>query len=272
MVAEEKPRLKFIPVEKLELWNDANVRKSEVLTNIEDLAGNVKKNGLRVPLLVKQRGGKYLVFSGQRRMLACKVAKIKEVPCFVFDDIKLADAQVLSLSENLYREAMTKADKSSAAKTLFEKFKELRRVALALGVKESTVRSYFTYDAIPDELKNFGRKDGGLSTKQVQDIYMKFPDIDKAKSVATRLSKIENRNEKRKMHASIKQSASSDDLPTIERRAKKLLRMKEYKINLPDNDYKIIEKIAYQRKIDEEDILVDIVENWIREYNEGHHR
>ena len=126
----------------MELWSDANVRKSEVLTNIEDLAGNIRKNGLRVPLLAKQRDGRYLVFNGQRRMLACKDAKIKKVPCFVFDDIKLADAQVLSLSENLYREAMTKADKSSAAKTLFEKFKDLRRVALALGVKESTVRSY----------------------------------------------------------------------------------------------------------------------------------
>ncbi len=267
-----EPKLEQIPLEKLELWDGANVRKSEVLTNIEELAGNIKKNGLRVPLLVKPENSRYLVFSGQRRLIACKAAKMAEVPCFVFQNIKLHDAMVLSLSENLYREAMTKEDKSLAAKALFEKFKDLGRVAKALGVSDSAVRGYFTYDAIPEDLKKFARRDGKLSAKQVEDIYMKFQDTDKGILVAKKLSKIEDRNKKRKMHAAIRQSTPSDDIPTIERRAEKMLREKTYKIILPDNYYKLIEKVAHIRRIDGEDLLVDIVETWIREYNEGGHR
>ena len=267
-----EPKLKKIPIDKLELWEDANVRKTDVLTNIGDLVGSIKKNGLHVPLLAKPRDGLYLVFSGQRRLFACKAAKLQIIPCFVFDDIGLTDARLLSLSENLYREAMTKEDKSNAAKALFERFNDITRVAKALGVKENTIKGYLTYDAIPEKLKRFGRKGGGLSPKQVQDIYMKFPEIGRAVSVATSLSKMKGRNEKSKMHAAIRESAPSDDIRTIKRRAEKMLRMKTYKIILPDNDYKMIEKVAYSRRIDEEDLLVDIVENWIKEYNEGGHR
>ena len=267
-----EPKFDKIPLEKLELWENANVRKNEVLTNIEDLAGSIKKNGLQVPLLVKPQNGKYLVFSGQRRLIACRAAKLQKVPCFVFQNITLDDAMTLSLSENLYREAMTKEDKSKAANALFAKLGDLNSVTKALGVSNSTVRGYFTYDAIPEDLKKFARQGGNLSTKQVEDIYMKFPDPDRGKLVAEKLSKIKNRNEKRKMHAAIRQSAPSDDMPTIEKRAEKMLREKTYKIILPDNDYKLIEKVAYTRRIDEEDLLVDIVETWISEYNEGKHR
>jgi len=54
-VVEDKPELRDIPVDQLKLWEEANVRKSEVLLNIEDLAGNIKKYGVKVPLLVKEK-------------------------------------------------------------------------------------------------------------------------------------------------------------------------------------------------------------------------
>ena len=268
----KNPKFRMIPSSDLELWEDANVRKNEVLANIEDLTGSIKKNGLRMPLMVKPEDGRYLVFSGQRRLIACNAAKVHEVPCLVFTDIDLTKARILSLSENLYREAMTKEDKSIAAKSLFETFRNIARVAAAMGVRESTVKGYLAYDNIPDDLKRFARKNGGLTTKQVEDIYTKFSNTDKAMSIASKLSRIKGRNKRLKMHASIRQSAPSDDIPTIERRAEKMLRMKTYKIRLPDNDYKVIEKIAYGRRIDGEDLLVEIVENWIAEYGEGRHR
>lgn len=268
----KNPKFKMIPTSDLELWEDANVRKNEVLTNIEDLAGSIKKNGLRMPLMVKPGNGRYLVFSGQRRLIACNAAKVREVPCFVFADIDLTSARILSFSENLYREAMTKEDKSSAARILFQKFESAARVAVAMGVRENTVKRYLAYDDIPEELKKFARRNGGLTHKQVEDIYAKFSGTGKALSIAAKLSKIKSRNKKLKMHASIRQSAPSDDIPTIEMRAAKMLRMKAYKIVLPDADSNVIERIAYGRRIGGEDLLLEIIGNWIAEYNEGKHR
>ena len=44
--------------------------KNDPLSNITDLTTSIKKNGVRVPLLVKPINGTYKVFSGQRRFEA----------------------------------------------------------------------------------------------------------------------------------------------------------------------------------------------------------
>ena len=78
-MSKEIPQLYDIPIEELEVWKEANVRKTDVLLHIEDLAGNIKKFGVQSPLLVLEKGKnkKYLVFSGQRRYEASKIANMK---------------------------------------------------------------------------------------------------------------------------------------------------------------------------------------------------
>lgn len=273
---EDRPELWDIPIEQLELWEEANVRKSDAIVNIYDLAGSIKRNGMRVPLLVKEveKNKKYHVFTGQRRLEAARIAKLQEAPCFVFKKISLIDAKILSFSENLFREAMTVDDKSNAANELFKKFKDIRRVASVLGVTEATVRGYLRYHAIPEELRKFGKKGyGDLSSKEIEDIYIKFPDLKRATAVAKKLSSIKKKTEKRrKYHAAVRESAPSDNVETVSRRAEKLIHMKPYEILLPDTKYKLIEKVAYVRKIAAEDLLIEIVENWIEEYDRGEHR
>src|SRR2546425_6164702 len=161
ILIDDRPKLHFIPRERLELWREANVRYSEALLNIEELAGSIKKHGVLVPLLVKEEEPrkKYLVFSGQRRFEACKIAELPEIPCFVFKNINANEAKILSFSENLFREAMTAEDKSRAAVELFNKFMDMDKVGIALGVRGGTVRTYLRYADIPEELRNFGKKE-----------------------------------------------------------------------------------------------------------------
>jgi len=274
---DERPKLRFdVPVDQCELWVEANVRKSEVLLNIEELVGSVRKRGILVPLLAKYDDSKkkYLVFSGQRRLEAAKLAPLKEVPCFIFKDIDLTTAKILSLSENLYREAMTEDDKSRAAVELFKKFKNMERVALALGVKEQTVRRYLKYDDIPEELRKFSKKEhGGLSSKEIEDIYFKFPDLDRAIAVAKKLGSFKKgTKQRRKYHESVRKSSSSDQVKDIVERAERLIRMQDFHILLPDTESKTIEKIAITRKMTSEELLVDIIEQWIEGYLSGKHR
>lgn len=272
---EDQPKFDHIPLEQLELWEEANVRKSSALVNIQDLAMNIKRNGLRVPLLVKEKIPKklYLVFTGQRRLEACRMVDYSPVPCFIFKQISLRDAQILSLSENLYREAMTIDDISEAANKLLQIFKDLSKVARALGVTESTVKGYLDYNAVFPELRAMvGRGKGKISAQQAKDIYVKFPDLNRALAAGRELAKITDRTKKKKYHESIRAATPSDTWDSIRHRAEKLIHMKPFKILLPDSKYKVIEKIAYVRKIDEEDLLVNIVEKWIEEYERGEHR
>jgi len=272
---EDRPELGDIPLEQLELWSEANVRHSEVFVNMKDLAMNIKKTSLRVPLLVKEikKNKLYKVFSGQRRLEACRMVTYDPVPCFVFKKISVRDARILSLSENLYREAMTIDDLSDAADQLLHAFKDISKVATALGVIESTVKGYLDYKAVPDEIKKFvGKGKGTISPQQAKDIYVKFPDIKKAVEAASELAKINDRKKKKKMHAAIKESTPYDTIKTIIQRAEKAIKMKEYEILLPDSKYKLIEKIAYVRKISSDDLLTNIVYSWLEEYERGGHR
>jgi len=116
------------------------------------------------------------------------------IPCFVFKKISLRNAQILSLSENLYREGMTIDDLSDAADKLLHAFKDIEKVARALGVTVPTVKGYLDYKAVFPSLRTMvGRGKGKISAQQAKDIYVKFPDEKRALAAARELAKITDR-------------------------------------------------------------------------------
>ena len=60
-------KIEKIPIKKLKVWVEANVRKNNAKTDIDDLAGNIKENGIQSPLFVKPSRSMYQIFAGQRR-------------------------------------------------------------------------------------------------------------------------------------------------------------------------------------------------------------
>ena len=271
---KKTPELHVIPIEQLDVWEDANVRKMNVLLRIDELAGNIKQHGVQSPLLVKEKekNKKYFIFSGQRRYEASKIAGIESIPCLVYKNISLTQAKILSFSENMYRADMTMEDKSHATRELFTKLKKMERVAKVLGVKNvQTVKRYLRYDDIPEELKKYGRKPhGDLSANEVEDIYFNYPDQTRAVNIAKMLASIKKSTIKRqKTHASIKMAVASDDITAITKRANKLIHVQTFKIVLLDTRSKTLEKVASARKISIEDFIVNIVESWIDGYLSG---
>ena len=135
---KKTPELHVIPIEQLDVWEDANVRKMNVLLRIDELAGNIKQHGVQSPLLVKEKekNKKYFIFSGQRRYEASKIAGIESIPCLVYKNISLTQAKILSFSENMYRADMTMEDKSHATRELFTKLKKMERVAKSIRRKK----------------------------------------------------------------------------------------------------------------------------------------
>lgn len=266
----EDQKLKFIPIEKLELWEEANVRKNDAFENITDLASSIKKNGVRVPLLVKPQGTIYKVFSGQRRLEAAKIAKRKEVPCYIFEEIPLKEAIMLSLTENVLREAMTKEDKSRAATELLKLCKGIDKVAKIMGVAEATVRGYLRYDDIPQKLRDY--KIEGASPAEIESTFAKFPTIEDAKEVLDDLVKIKDKKKRQAHRVAIRKSVPSDKTSDIRKRAAKIEHSKPIKILLDDDYYRTLSKVAFIRQRDEEEFTTEIVEDWIDGYNKGEHR
>ena len=145
--------IRNIQRDKLEIWEESNVRKTQANQNLEELAENIKRNGIEHPLLVKETGNKYKVFAGQRRFLASELIELDFLPCRVFTNIPLGNAMRLSLSENIFSKQMTALDKADAVKRLIEKHKDKKKVCNILGIKQSTLQSYLYYHGLSNEIK-----------------------------------------------------------------------------------------------------------------------
>ena len=85
--------LKFAP------WNPRPEITDE---DVAELAASFADNGLLNRLSVVEVDGQKIVFAGNRRLAACRVAGVKNIPCELFD-ISVKEARVLTALENLQR-------------------------------------------------------------------------------------------------------------------------------------------------------------------------
>ena len=126
--APEAPEDKPIEIEfkliSTDLIDDPEQPMRSELTpaSVEDLVMSIKQVGLIEPLIVKLVNDRYEVIAGHRRLYACKLGRIPEVPCHIRhanDEQK----EMLKIHENLYREAIKPADEAKHFDYLIQKHK-----------------------------------------------------------------------------------------------------------------------------------------------------
>lgn len=106
---------------------------------IEELAISIKQNGLLQPIIVRKYNGNYQIVAGERRFRACKLARIKEIPCLV---TKYDDQQVdtLAIIENIQRENLSVIEEAKAYQTLMRIYHyNQTELAQKVGKKQSTI-------------------------------------------------------------------------------------------------------------------------------------
>lgn len=127
-----------VPLGKL-VKSDLNVRKRDPKPEaVAELAASIRAVGVLQNLVVcKVKGGKYAVVAGGRRLLALQVLReagdiddTYPVPCKA---VPLADAVVVSLTENGQREDMHPADQIAAFRALSEDGQSAAQIAGLLG-------------------------------------------------------------------------------------------------------------------------------------------
>jgi len=266
MSVRPEGEFKLLPLEKLELWREANARKSDVFIDVENLAHSIREIGLQVPLIVMEEtpNEKYLVISGQRRLQACRMVNYNPVPCIVFKNVTPEQAKIMSLSENLHRRAMNADDISDACDYLYKQLGDLSEVARRLGVSVTTVRRYLGYKNVPEQIKELV-KEGKINASQAIFIYTQFPDPQRQIEVARELASIQQRADKSKFFQAVKEARPTDDVPKIRERAKRLAEMKSYTILLPPKTSRSVEKVALEMSVEPEYIIAQIVERWVEE-------
>jgi len=103
---------------------------------LEELALSIKTSGLMEPLVVVQRGDRYMIVAGERRWRACGLAGLEEIPARIIE----ADAQrvaELSLLENLQREDLNIIEEAMAYQGLIDMGLSQEDIAAKMGIKQA---------------------------------------------------------------------------------------------------------------------------------------
>lgn len=88
--------------------------------NVEELILSIKQVGLLEPLIVKPTKGRFEVIAGHRRLYACQLGKIAQVPCLV-RKATAEQTEMLKIHENLFREDISPADEARHFDYLIQK-------------------------------------------------------------------------------------------------------------------------------------------------------
>ncbi|MEZ4908315.1 MAG: ParB/RepB/Spo0J family partition protein [Saprospiraceae bacterium] len=144
----------MIAVEKIEFnpFQPRNVFRDDEL---QELADSIKTLGLIQPVTVRSMGGeKYQLISGERRIRACKLAGLKEVPAY----IRIADDQSMmemALVENIQRSDLNSLEIAIAYQRLIDECSLTHdKVAERVGKNRSTVTNYLRLLKLPPTIQN----------------------------------------------------------------------------------------------------------------------
>jgi ParB family chromosome partitioning protein len=155
----------FVPLNKLEI-DPLNVRKTYSEKSIEEFAASIAAKGILQNLLVRKAkgNGRYSVSAGGRRFRAAlllveqgNLAADHPVPVKV---ISKEEAQELSLTENIMREAMNPADQFEAFRDLADSGRSIADIAARFGTTESIVRKRLALGRVAPELREIFRQEG----------------------------------------------------------------------------------------------------------------
>ncbi|MCK4236726.1 MAG: ParB/RepB/Spo0J family partition protein [Candidatus Krumholzibacteria bacterium] len=107
--------------------------------SVHDLTESIRKIGLIQPLVVKQKGEKFEVVVGHRRLIASRLARLTELKCIVIE--KDADVEeVVKLHENIMRQDLSPVEEAIYIHYLIEKRKKSQKeIAEMLNVSEGYI-------------------------------------------------------------------------------------------------------------------------------------
>lgn len=138
MFQRDKLKLTKLPVSKIQP-NPSQPRKLFREDELKSLAQSIQENGLLQPVTVRKENGVYFLVAGERRLRACKIAGLREIPAIV-TDCPPEDSAVLALLENLQRRDLQMFEQANALINLLREWQITQEeAARRLGMSQSAL-------------------------------------------------------------------------------------------------------------------------------------
>ena len=132
--------LQRVPVDRVRP-NPHQPRKRFDVDALAELAASIKEHGVVSPIVVRRDPDGFVLVAGERRLRACKMAGLREIPAVVRGADLAADAQlVLALIENLQRADLDAIEAAESYQRLVQEFGlKQEDVAKKVGKDRATI-------------------------------------------------------------------------------------------------------------------------------------
>lgn len=136
MFTKDKLKLTRLSVAKI-LPNPSQPRKTFSEDELKGLAQSIAENGLLQPITVRKDGGSYYLIAGERRLRACRLAGLQDIPAII-SPCDNEDSAVLALLENLQRKDLQMFEQANAILNLLREWHITQdEAAKRLGISQS---------------------------------------------------------------------------------------------------------------------------------------
>ena len=119
---------------------------------ITELANSIKNYGVIQPLVVREKGQKFELIAGERRLRACKSLGMDKVPVVIrnINDLEMAE---IALVENLQRKDLSFLEEARAYQQLIDKFSLTQQeLADKIGKGQSTIANKLRLLTLPTDV------------------------------------------------------------------------------------------------------------------------
>lgn len=184
----------FLNVDKIKKFKN-QARKLFNNDELLSLSDSIKEHGVRQPITVISSGnGEYEVVSGERRLIAAKMAGLSKIPCIILKN--QIDSDAIALIENIHRKDLHIIELGSTYKNLLEKglFSSQVELARKISVPKSHISESIKYASIPDEIQRMILEKNISSREYLRKIakYCSLYNVEKVKEIIS--NPIKNKN------------------------------------------------------------------------------
>lgn len=193
--------------------NALQPRKQFDEQSLNELAESIRVHGIVQPLIVKQKGDRYMIIAGERRFRAARLAGLQEVPVLVAD---YDEAQIheVSLIENIQRENLNPIEEAAAIRFLMKQHDMTQEeVSGRLGKSRPAIANALRLLQLPESViellksgalsAGHGRTLAGLTEKwQIEQLAKEC--VEREYSVRTLEERIKTLSEKKKPQTAAK--------------------------------------------------------------------
>ncbi len=96
-------------------------RKTFNEESLQELANSILQNGVIQPVVIRKLGNGYELIAGERRLRACKIAKLNKIPAII-KELTDEEALAVALIENIQRKDLNIIEESCGYKRLIDEF------------------------------------------------------------------------------------------------------------------------------------------------------